>query len=124
MIALILGLISLAFAGDNSVYVAPFFATDSAADETAEKIPNILLDYMSTEPKLDGLSVAEMKPVHDMSAELYVTSCPPAEFVGCAFVLAESSEVPFAVVGQVTALEAGARIDVTIIEIAIPAIPK
>jgi hypothetical protein len=117
MIAFLLGLISQSFAAENSVYVAPFFSVDSAAEETADRIPGILLEYMAKEPKIDGLGVVDMKPVHDMSAELYITSCPPAEFVGCAFVLAESSEVPYAVVGTVTALEEGARVDITIIEI-------
>ena len=106
-----------AHATENSAYIAPFFAEDAEAEEIAQTLPEALLEELLNEPKVVGLGLSQMQPVHDMPAEMYVTSCPPEEFVGCTFVLAESSEVPYAVVGQVTSLQSGHRAQVTIIEV-------
>ncbi len=109
-------LLSIAQAAEP-VFVAPFIATDKAAETEADQIANILLDELARNKVVVGRSVDEMKDIHDVSATDYMMGCLPDEFVGCAFVVGKTGEVTFSVTGKVAPLERGYEIDVRIIEI-------
>jgi len=109
-------LTSLAFAAEP-VFVAPFIATDKAAESTADEIANIILDELDRNSNVTGKSVNEMQSVHNVSAPDYMLGCLPDEFVGCAFVVGKSGEVTYSVAGTVAPLERGYEIDFRIIEI-------
>jgi len=104
-------------ATEYRVYVAPFNAADSVAEEMAEKIPGLILEHLESDSSIEGVGISGLGPIHDTPPELYITSCPPDEFIGCTHVMADSSNIPFAVVGNVVSLEVGVRVDVTIIEV-------
>jgi hypothetical protein len=109
---------SLAFARSTPVYVAPFKPLDPAAEDIAEKIPALLVEHLKKEvSQIDGYGLSEMEAVHDMPADIYVQTCPAEEYVGCAFVIGEASDMTYSVVGTVTPLETGAAVKVHIIEI-------
>lgn len=109
---------SLAFARSTPVYVAPFTPLDPAAEEIAEKIPALLVKHLKAEvSQIEGYGLDEMDSVHDMPADIYVQTCPEEEYVGCAFVIGEASDMTYSVVGTVTPLETGAAVKVHIIEI-------
>ena len=99
------------------VFIAPFVSTDPAADQVADQIANIILDELDRNSDVQGKSVDEMNPIHNVSAPDYIASCLPDEFVGCAFVVGKGSDVTFSVTGRVTPLERGSEIDLRVIEI-------
>ena len=46
-------------------------------------------------------------PVYDMSASVYLESCPPGQAAGCAYVVGASAGAEYAVTGTVLAEDAG-----------------
>ena len=108
---------SLALAESSAVYIAPFTALDPAADDIAAQIPSLLVKHLKTVGSIDGYGLKSMKPVHDMPADIYVQTCPTEEYIGCAFVIGEASEMVYSVVGTVTPLETGSAVKIHIIEI-------
>lgn len=109
-------LVASAFA--EPVFVAPFLAVDSMAEETAENLADVILETLEQNPKVEGSPVEVMNPVHDVSAAEYVALCLPDEFVGCAFVVGKASQMTYSVTGRVSSLERGYEVDLRVIEIA------
>ena len=73
--------------GDTAtVFVSPFQPRNDAAAGLAAMMSAFLESQLQSIPELSVIPVYEAPSVHDMSAELYLESCPPGQAIGCAFV--------------------------------------
>ena len=54
----------------------------------------------------------------DYSARMYMDACPPAEVAGCTLIVASRAKARYAVTGSVLSLPEGARVQITILDIA------
>ena len=101
----------------RTALVAPFFPVNPSAEEGAERIPEILLEYLGKNNDINALPLTDMKDIHDQDPLIYMLSCPQNEFAGCAMVVAENTGIPYAVTGKVTALGSGYRVEVHFIDV-------
>ena len=101
----------------NSVLIYEFEATDGSAYELSDKLPGLLLDYMKSNPDINAMAIEEMNDISKQTAVEYATGCPSGEYSGCAYVLANSTGVPYAITGSVIDLEEGAQVTVVILDI-------
>jgi len=112
-----LALAPAALAGETDILVAPF----QPLTLESKGISTLLHVYL--EPRLDGdpdlrvVPVDEAGVVFDQSAALYLDSCPPDDQVGCAIVVAEANQIPFAVAGTVQAEDEGTSAHVWVIDV-------
>jgi len=91
-----------ALASEVEVLVPVFQSTDINTDVAAEELR---LAIEAAVVQRDGITVAriaEIPAVGDLAAVDYADSCPPGEYVGCAFVLGEAGRVSLAVAGVVS----------------------
>jgi len=89
------------------VLVPVFQSTDASTDAEAEQVRRAIEAAVAD---IDGTMVAsinEVPAVGDLAAVDYAESCPPGEYVGCAFVLGEAGRVSLAVAGVVSPGEDG-----------------
>ena len=99
------------------VFVSPFQPRNAAAAGLAGMMSSFLEMELSRHPDLSVIPFSSVPPVHDMSAQLYLESCPPGKSVGCAYVVGSSAGAEYAVTGTVLAEAASTRVEVAIIDI-------
>ena len=108
---------ALAGEGVSYVFVSPFQAKDSASAPLAHQLSDALLTELDRHSEVRSIPLSKVGKVHDTSAELYSSSCPPGEYVGCAYVLAETANAELAVAGLVEGQGQGSRVEVHIIDV-------
>ena len=69
------------------VLVAGFEARNPSMAATALRMPDELEQTMMAGRDVDIVTIDALPPVSDMAASLYASTCPPAQAIGCAFVL-------------------------------------
>lgn len=99
------------------VFVAPFQARTRDAVSISSLIPAFLEQHLSAFPELEPVGVDDVGPVYDTSADLYLSSCPPGDEVGCAFVVAEVAHAAYALTGTVDSVGDASRVEVVIIDV-------
>lgn len=99
--------LSVAHAAETEVLVPTFQSTDASTDQAAERIRLAVERAVDAEPETSILGIASVAAVGDLAAIDYSESCPPGEYVGCAFVLGEAGRVSLAVAGVVSPGEDG-----------------
>ncbi len=99
------------------VFVAPFQARTREAVSIASLMPSFLEQHLDANPDLNAIGVSEVGPVYDTSADLYLSSCPPGDEVGCAFVVAEVARAEYALTGTVESVGEASRVEVVIIDV-------
>jgi hypothetical protein len=112
-------LVSSAHAADDLAYVfvSPFQARDSESRSLALQLTTALNEELGRHNEVRAIPIEKVGMVHDTQAELYASSCPPNEFVGCAFVLGDTANANFAIAGVVAAEGEGSRVEVHIIDV-------
>ncbi|MCK6503034.1 hypothetical protein L6R53_06505 [Myxococcota bacterium] len=108
---------ALAEDAPTRVFVSPFVARTRDATAIASLMPGFLQQQLDAHPELDAIAVGEVGPVYDTSAELYLSSCPAGEHIGCAFVVGEVARAELALVGTVDTVEGASRVEVVIIDV-------
>jgi hypothetical protein len=101
----------------TAVFVSPFQPRNSEAAGLASMMSSFLEVQLSQHADLQVVPLSEVRPVHDMSAEVYLDSCPPGQAVGCAFVVGENADAGFALTGTVLAETSGTQVEVSIIDV-------
>jgi len=114
---LILATTGEALAAESTVLVAPFTPLNREAAGLAALLPGFLGQELDAHPGLSDIPMAQVPPVHQMPARVYAETCPPAEFVGCGFVLGETSGADYAITGTVESLVSGTRVEIHIIDV-------
>lgn len=99
------------------VFVSPFQASSPDAVPIASLLPGFLQQHLDAQSDLDAVGVDEVGPVYDTSARAYLSSCPPGDAVGCAFVVAEVARAEFALTGTVESVGDASRVEVVIIDV-------
>ena len=103
--------------GSAAVFVSPFQARNAAAAGLAGMMSSFLEMELSRNPDLMIIPFDSVPPVYDMSASVYLESCPPGQAAGCAYVVGASAGAEYAVTGTVLAEDAGTRVEVSIVDI-------
>jgi hypothetical protein len=104
--------------GQAAIFVAPFVAKNREATGLAGMLPSFLEASLDNHPDLRVVHVEQAPQIHDMSAEMYLETCPPGQSVGCSFVVAENSGANFALAGTVRATASGSQVEIVIIDVA------
>jgi hypothetical protein len=104
--------------GEAQIFVAPFVAKNREATGLSGMLPSFLEAQLDRHPDLRVIRIDEAPRIHDMTAEMYLETCPPGQSVGCSFVVAENAGANFALAGTVQALSTGARVEIVIIDVA------
>ncbi len=118
LISLLLAAGAPAKADDTTrVFVAPFQAQTRDAVSISSLLPSFLEQHLSSFPELDPVGVDDVGLVYDTSADLYLSSCPPGDEVGCAFVVAEVARAEYALTGTVDSVGDASRVEVVIIDV-------
>ena len=99
------------------VLVAGFEARNPSMAATALRMPDELEQTMMAGRDVDIVTIDALPPVSDMAASLYASTCPPAQAIGCAFVLGRAGDVDLVVSGAVEELREGIRAEVHILDI-------
>lgn len=81
------------------VLVPVFQSTDVSADAEAEQVREAIEAAVAASNGTSIARIAEVPAVGDLAAVDYADSCPPGEYVGCAFVLGDAGGVSLAVAG-------------------------
>ena len=103
--------------GPAVVFVSPFQPRNDAAAGLAGMMSAFLESQLSGHPALSVIPIDEAPPVHDMSSEVYLQSCPPGQAVGCAFVVGEGAGADYAVTGSIRSDASGTEVEVSIIDV-------
>ncbi len=99
------------------VFVAPFQARSGPAASLAAMLPTFLVSELDAAPDLRALGIDGLGFVGDTPAPIYAASCPPDQFVGCAYVMAEAAGADYALAGSVTTTEAGASVELHVVDV-------
>jgi len=103
--------------GPAAVFVSPFQPQNPAAAGLAGMMSAFLESQLTGHPALRVIPIDEAPPVHDMSAEIYLQSCPPGQAVGCAFVVGEGASADYAVTGSIRSDIDSTEVEVSIIDV-------
>ena len=102
----------------ETVFVSEFQARDPAAAGFASLLGPSLHSALDARDEIEAKGADEAPDFAEYSASIYVASCPDGEAVGCAFVVGEMMDAPFAVTGQVRTQTDGSRlVEVNIIDV-------
>ncbi len=97
--------------------VSAFEAQDPASRVTARALEQVLARRLARNPAYEAHRVEEVQPFPDYDARVYVRSCPPGEYVGCAQVLGERLGVPWAVTGRVETAGAVSTVTFVVVDV-------
>ena len=100
-----------------TVFVSPFQPRNPAAAGLAGMMSAFLESQLEAIPELTVIPAYDAPAVHDMSAEVYLESCPPGQAVGCAFVVGEVAGARYAVTGAIQSDTDGTMVEVSIIDV-------
>ena len=103
--------------GPATVFVAPFQPRNAAAAGLAGMMSSFLEAELMRLPDLNIIPLDDVPAVHDMSATLYLDSCPPGKQVGCAFVVGQGGGADYALTGTVQSDAEGSRVEISIIDV-------
>ncbi len=107
----------LSAAHGTRVFVSEF----QPADEGSAAFAALLRSYLAGALlEIEGLDVVEVEQAPDFgehSALVYLQSCPPGDFIGCALVVGQRVEADYAVTGTVAETARGNRVDISVIDV-------
>ena len=100
------------------VLVPAFQSTDVSADAEAEQVRVAIETAVAASVGTSVARITEVPAVGDLAAVDYADSCPPGEYVGCAFVLGDAGSVSLAVAGVLSPGSGGlVRAEIHVIDI-------
>jgi TolB-like protein len=104
--------------GPASVFVSPFQSKNPEAAGLAGMMSSFLEAELARLPELSVIPMWSVPAVHNMSAQVYLESCPPGKQVGCAFVVGSGAGASYALTGTVLSSETSTQVEITIIDVA------
>lgn len=114
-------------AGEVEVLVTPFQPRTPAAAGISALFHSYLENRIDASPDFRVIPVDEVPNVVtdssaaqfgvDQTAAAYLDACPPGEMVGCALVVGETADVPYAITGTIEVLPSGNRVQVSIVDV-------
>ena len=99
------------------VFVSEFQPTDEGSAAFAALLRSYLAGALL---EVEGMDVVEAEQAPDFgehSALVYLQSCPPGDFIGCALVVGQRVEADYAVTGTVAETARGNRVDISVINV-------
>lgn len=117
LLSLLLAPTALAQDDEIIVFVSEFQAVNKEAGGLAALLGGYLYSELEQHPELDAVTSNEAPDFGDYSATTYLLSCPPGEYLGCAYVVGDRVDAQYAVAGTVEALPDGTLVHVTIIDV-------
>ena len=106
----------VAHADDQGVLVVPFQARTRAAAPTANQLTARVEEALTAAEGVVVQPLSGLPPVNELDATTYARTCPQGQFVGCAYVLADSAPVRVAVAAAVETSRGKHRVEVHIID--------
>jgi len=104
-------LLAIGLARADEVLVTDFRPRDAGAEPLAALLSAVVASEIATIEGMHVVPIDDVGPVHDTPASMYLASCPREEEAGCAFVVAEVADVPYAIAGSVSSKGERARVD-------------
>ncbi|HJN72871.1 MAG TPA: hypothetical protein QGF58_02955 [Myxococcota bacterium] len=121
MLGLLLCLMNPALAEDlrepTRVFVSEFQASSKEAESLAVLLSGFLSSQLGDHPDLVSIPASAAPDFGEYSARVYLLSCPPGEYLGCAFVVGDRVEARYAIAGTVATTTSGSVVHVTIIDV-------
>lgn len=99
------------------VFVSEFQAENKEAASLAALLSGYLHAVLSETDGLQAIPVSAAPDFGDHSALVYLLSCPPGEYLGCAYVVGDRVDARYAVAGTVETQTSGSRVHITIIDV-------
>ena len=104
-------------AGPATVFVSPFQPKNPAAAGLAGMMSSFLEAELSRNSALSVIPIEAVPAVYEMSASVYLESCPPGQQVGCAFVVGEGAGAAYALTGTIQSDPSGTKVEISIIDV-------
>ncbi len=120
MLTLLLALTSPALAQEQDptrVFVSEFQAANEEGASLAALLSGYLTSQLRQSEGMVAIPVSAAPDFGEHSALVYLLSCPPGEYLGCAYVVGDRVEARYAVAGTVEAKAGGSLVHVTIIDV-------
>ncbi len=99
----------------NSVLVATFEADQPFLESEAERV-RVLVEQALGEAYV-VVRMPEVPEFTDYSADTYLRSCPPGQYIGCVFVVGGRAKTDWTVGGRVTAVDGGYQAFLSFIDV-------
>ena len=107
----------LAAGPSTSLLVSEFEASDSASASFASLLRSYLSEALAMDPAVEVLYVEDAPEFGEHSALVYLQSCPPGDYVGCALVVGQRMGAQYALTGTATETARGNRVDISVIDV-------
>ncbi|MFZ5478780.1 MAG: hypothetical protein ACOZNI_18555 [Myxococcota bacterium] len=104
--------------GRTPVLVSSLQAQNPEAAGLAGIIEAVLARELGATPDIAAITVDDAPAFDEYAARTYMDACPPGEIVGCTLVLGSRANATLAVTGTVLALPTGARVQISILDVA------
>ena len=108
----------LAAAPATTLLVSEFEAMDEASASFASLLRSYLSEALAEDPSVEVFYVEDAPDFGEHSALVYLQSCPPGDYVGCALVVGQRMKSQYALTGTATETARGNRVDISVIDIA------
>lgn len=99
------------------VFVSEFQAVNDEGAALAALLSGYLTSQLRQHQEMVAIPVSAAPDFGEHSALVYLLSCPPGEYLGCAYVVGDRVEARYAVAGTVEAQADGSLVHVTIIDV-------
>ena len=99
------------------VFVSEFQASNKEAESLAALMSGFLSSQLAEHEQLVSIPVSAAPDFGEYSAQVYLLSCPPGEYLGCAYVVGDRVDARYAIAGTVDARTSGSLVHVTIIDV-------
>ena len=99
------------------VFLLPPNPRDSDRSQIGQKLTRALGQELNRRPAFRWVPLDSVGLIHDVAADLYASSCPPDEIIGCAYVLGDRGGAKYAVATHIELVESGTQIEVHLINV-------
>ena len=101
----------------SRVFVSEFQAANKEAASLAALLSGYLHSVLTETDGLQSIPVSAAPDFGDHSALVYLLSCPPGEYLGCAYVVGDRVDARYAVAGTVESGSGGSLVHISIIDV-------
>lgn len=98
------------------VFVSPFHVEADSLRPQAEALSEELLAALSESNLVVGIE--DIAPFEDYGADIYLEACPPGNYLGCVYVLADRGEADWGVGGELRSTEQGLQATISFLDVA------
>ena len=84
------------------VLLSAFSPEQVEATALALRMPDILKAELGVDERFALIGLEQVRNVGELSATMYMDSCPPGQLVGCSYVVGEAAQAAYAITGTVS----------------------